>query len=137
MEEIKQIDLFVSLYRKFSGEAGNEAVVANESAAIPMPPAKAAAASSRRVSRQGMPQHEFEPFVRALLLENGRPMQPSEILQGFASRGRVIGGVDEIGNLKTKLWRARNKIANIPGAGYWPADVRCDAVSYEPPVLSG
>lgn len=36
-------------------------------------------------------------------------------------------------NLTTKVWRAKDVIIKIPGAGYWPVDVPCPAVSYVPP----
>ena len=59
-------------------------------------------------------------------------MNGPALLQKFHEKGRRIGGADEMRNLTTKVWRARDKITKIPGAGYWPVDVPCPAVSYVP-----
>ncbi len=81
---------------------------------------------------KGMRQPEFVAFVRNLLIEQGRPMQAHEILSRFRDKGRHVGGSDETSNLKTKLWRAKTEIIAIPGSGYWPVEIPCDAVSYHP-----
>lgn len=80
----------------------------------------------------GIPQGDFAALARELLLEIGHPVNGPALLQKFHEKGRRIGGADEMRNLTTKVWRARDKIIKIPGAGYWPVDVPCPAVSYVP-----
>lgn len=81
-----------------------------------------------------MTQDEFTELARTILIENGRPMTRGQLLLAFKERGRHIGGVDEQKNLGTKIWRARDRIVNVPGAGYWPREIPCGAVSYHPDV---
>jgi len=79
-----------------------------------------------------MTQKDFADLTRELLLEIGRPVNGPGLLRKFHEKGRRIGGADEMKNLTTKLWRAKDVILKIPGAGYWPVDVPCPAVSYVP-----
>jgi uncharacterized protein YdcH (DUF465 family) len=81
----------------------------------------------------GIAQKDFVPMARPIFVEHGRPMTLSEILDGFHKRGRVIGGSDEMSNLKSKLWRAKDEIIKLPGAGYWLKAVPCAEVDYTPP----
>jgi hypothetical protein len=133
-EEIKKIDIFLSMYQEFASGEGTPLV-------MPASPAEtsslvSAASPKERRTRSGrsvgMAHEAFVQFVRNILLAHGRPMQRDEILEKFHEKGRNIGGADEVTNLKSKLWRAQAEIARIPGAGFWPTDVPCPAVSYEP-----
>lgn len=131
-EEIRQIDLFLSLYERFSGQPvahrnvlGSEAQEAGESG-------EASMLDDTGVG-SGMTQKDFVDLARELLLEIGRPVNGPGLLRKFHEKGRRIGGADEMKNLTTKVWRAKDAIIKIPGAGYWPVDVACPAVSYVPP----
>ncbi|QNT69122.1 hypothetical protein [Defluviicoccus vanus] len=130
-EEIRQIDLFLSLYERFAGQPvavrnlpGTELQESGENE--PGSPDDIAVGG-------GMTQKDFIELARELLLEIGRPVNGPGLLRKFHEKGRRIGGADEMKNLTTKVWRARDVIIKIPGAGYWPADVPCPAVSYVPP----
>jgi len=80
-----------------------------------------------------MTQADFTALARRLLIENGRPMTRGQLLKRLKEIGRGIGGQDEMKNLGTKLWRARDTIVNVPGAGYWPLEIDCPAVGYHAP----
>lgn len=132
--ELTELRVFLSVYRKLVG--------VDEPSGVRGKPVTAIAASEDRGAAlmedappppQGMRQTEFVPFVRAILLEHGRPMQQHEIRVEFKKKGRYVGGANENENLKSKLWRAREAIINIGGSGFWPIDVPCPAVSYVPP----
>lgn len=136
LEELSQIDTFVTLYRKYAGVADATAQDTNQAPAISSTEVSGVAAvthvTSKNPAPKGMRQPEFVAFVREMLIEHGRPLQAHEILAGFHDSGRHVGGSDETSNLKTKLWRAKKEITPIPGSGYWPIDLPCTAVSYNP-----
>ncbi len=139
-EEIEQIDLFLSLYERFTGRP---AAVRKPSFSEPQESQESQdsrSAEERQSGKMddtmrggGMTQKDFADLARELLLEIGQPVNGPALLRKFHERGRRIGGSDEMKNLTTKVWRARDKIIKIPGAGYWPVDVPCPAVSYVPP----
>ncbi len=135
--ELDDLRVFLAVYRKLSGTSDDGHLPVS-----PEPKETVAATPSERsgffVSEpapppQGMRQAEFVPFVRAMLLENGSPMQYHQILKGFHKKGRHVGGKNEAENLKSKVWRAKDQIINIGGSGFWPIDVPCPEVSYMPP----
>jgi hypothetical protein len=146
ISELQQIDTFLTLYRKFSESSddgrttGDTPTVVNANPSVPediqstgsFHGTSSFTAHAEVVKPKGMKQSEFVEFVRTLLLENGAPMLAPEIIRRFRDKGRHIGGTNEASNLKTKLWRAKDQITTVPGAGYWPIDVPCDAVSYKP-----
>lgn len=126
-EEIRQIDLFLSLYQHF---AGHRVLVGTTVA--PEAPDVLNSSRGRKRAGGGMSQEDFIGMAREFLLEIGRPVNGRTLLEKFREKGRQIGGVDEFRNFNTKIWRARDRITKIPGAGYWPVDVPCPAVSYVP-----
>lgn len=140
--EIDRLNVFLAVYEQLAAERpdtpGTEHLAAEpplrNSEATTSPVVERNSNGGDVIRRRGMAQNDFDEFVRQLLIERGRPAQPSDILLMAHQKGRHIGGRDEVSNLKTKLWRAKEsaKLAMIPGAGYWPRDVPCPAVSYEP-----
>lgn len=130
-DEIRQIDLFLSLYERFSGQpvaARNlpDSEPHDSGEGEPSTPNDAAVGG-------GITQKDFVDLARELLLEIERPVNGPSLLRKFHEKGRRIGGTNEMKNLTTKLWRAKDVIIKIPGAGYWLADVPCPAASYVPP----
>lgn len=138
-KELDELKVFLSVYRKLRSQSGDYVpVMPNQSESTLTDGSQSAttdlADSEPLPAPKGMRQPEFVSFVRAMLLEHGRPMQQHEIMKGFRRKGRYVGGKNESENLKSKLWRAKNHIVSIGGSGYWPIDVACPAVSYTPPV---
>lgn len=127
-EEIREIDLFLSLYEQFAGHPVSVGAMAASVVSDTSKPRR-----GRKRGGGGMSQEDFIALARDLLLEIGRPVNGPALLEKFHEKGRHIGGADEIKNLTTKIWRARDRIIKIPGAGYWPVEVPCPEVSYEPP----
>ncbi|MDE2100362.1 MAG: hypothetical protein KGL39_24130 [Patescibacteria group bacterium] len=141
-KEIEQIDLFLMLYKQFSEEDKPvSGIVDDNQITNAAPPSENDSAQVITKMREdlharrkgGMSQSDTEAVVRDILLANGRPMVIPDLIQRIREKGRIIGGQDEISNLKTKLWRAKGKITNISGAGYWPSDIDCAVVGYAAP----
>lgn len=149
-EELKQVDLFLALYEKFVGPVGGtddtQMSVSNlwkahdtpelgfndlVSAVPPTPNAPAVPTSSKTPR---MNNKAFVALTREILLDNGRPIEKDDLLKRIQARGLRIGGSNESETMKSKLWRAKAEIIRIQGAGYWPIDVPCSAVSYSPPI---
>jgi hypothetical protein len=76
-------------------------------------------------------QEKFEADVRQVLIENGRPMKRGLLIEKLHIHGFRVGGSNEYRNFGTKIFKARDHFVNIPGEGYWPADIACPAVEYE------
>ena len=135
--ELEQIQVFLSVYRKLAATQFQDTSTSPVGAGVTERTATEgdliSTGTDINIPPQGMRQVEFVPFVRAMILERGRPMQPREILAAFKKKGRHVGGTNEFENLKSKLWRARHTIVNIGGSGWWPSDVPCPQVSYVPP----
>ncbi len=138
--ELQDVDTFLKLYSRF-GDGSNDAAFQQQQNQDTDKSSTKENATDNLAEQgthlnPGMRQVELIPFVRKLLLENGRPLLPLELATAIKTRGRSIGGTDEVNNLKSKLWRAKQEIVMISGAGYWPIDVSCEAVSYEPPTIN-
>ncbi len=131
--ELEKIDTFLELYKEFSGEATVKAPdtrVSHENGAPQEAPAE-----KRVRSRGGVGQTDFESITREILLSKKVPLSKEELLDEFHNKGRSLGGANEIGNLKTKIWRAiaeSKSLIRIAGAGYWLPDVPCASVGYSP-----
>jgi len=154
--EVEKIDIFLELYRELSGAPASAIFgevktaplqkpdVAFFSEAAPpsgrtdhfVPPALMArygeAAGDDGAKPGGMSQAEFNEIGRRLLLAHGRPLTSPELLKRFAEIGKPIGGNDELKNIGTKLWRAKDVFFNMRGLGYWILDTPCSAIGYEP-----
>jgi hypothetical protein len=83
----------------------------------------------------GNSQAFFEQIAREAILQNGRPMQTSEILKAFQERGYPIEGNNPWKIASNNLWKAKadGRFIHKVGVGYWPADVPNVALSYVPP----
>jgi hypothetical protein len=134
-EEVREIEIFISLYPRFADDSPPN----REQPSEPAPEAavdenQSVGSDTRRsAKRSGLTQPEFERISRELLLARGRPAQRQAFLDLFRERNIVVGGADELKNLGTKIWNARSVLTNIRGEGYWPTDVPCPAVGYSPP----
>jgi hypothetical protein len=154
-KELQEIDTFLALYQRFAGDVvqadpetdisadrldrpdiqQNSAIVTpSVTSSLSTPEVQSAQERPQSAGRRpiGMSQEEFNSFIREILLEAGRPLDQPAILDRVHAKGRHVGGKDELSNTKTKLWRAKDVITKIPGAGFWPADVPCPAVNYTP-----
>jgi hypothetical protein len=134
-EEVRKIEIFVSLYPQFADDdPPNRAQASSETAPETGVDENRSAGGDTQQSgkRSGLTQPEFERISRELLLARGRPAQRQAFLDLFRERHIVVGGVDELKNLGTKIWNARAVLTNIRGEGYWPTDVPCPAVGYIP-----
>ena len=133
-EEVREIDTFISLYRRFADDSPPNREQASEPAPASTVDENQPVGSDtqRNAKRSGLTQREFERIARELLIARGRPAQRRALLDLFRERDIDVGGADELKNLGTKIWMARAVLTNIRGEGYWPMDVPCPAVGYIP-----
>jgi hypothetical protein len=133
--EMREVETFLTQYTRFSGESELRADAdVKKNAHVKSDVANAA--PERRNSRPSgngpISQDQFEANARKLLIENGRPMKRGQLIKRFHSHGLRIGGNDEVKNFGAKIWKAKDRFTNISGEGYWPRDVACSLVDYEP-----
>ena len=133
--EMRDVETFLTQHARFSGESELPADAdVKKNAHVKSEAANTA--SERRNSRPSgngpISQDQFEADARKLLIENGRPMKRGQLIKRFHSHGLRIGGSDEVKNFGAKIWKAKDQFINISGEGYWPRDVACSLVDYEP-----
>jgi hypothetical protein len=133
--EMREVETFLTQYARFSGESELRADAdVKKNAHVKSDAANTA--SERRSSRPSgngpISQEQFEVDARKLLVENGRPMKRGQLIKSFHTHGLRVGGSDEVKNFGTKIWKAKDRFVNIAGEGYWPRDVACRLVDYDP-----
>jgi hypothetical protein len=89
-----------------------------------------------KTEQLGMSQAEFEVQATKLILEEARPLTRSELMIRFAAIGKRLPGNDPLKTTATKLWRARERLVNIRGAGYWPKERPLPALGYTPDTMT-
>jgi hypothetical protein len=136
--QLKEVDLFLAMYRQFVDEVEKvvdetaDEVATTLAAEEVRPNFRRHAAKAVKKKTVGISQAEFAGKARMLLLEHGKPASRREMLAIFQKKGIRVGGEDELVNIGTKLWRARNVIAHFPESGYWPKDVAHPDGRYDP-----
>lgn len=63
---------------------------------------------------------EIVPAAISIIRERGKPMSRRDLHEALAARGLVVRGVDPVKTLGTILWRAKDRMVQIEGKGYWP-----------------
>jgi hypothetical protein len=106
-EELARVDAFLAMFPHFAGED-----------MAPRP---------KRASNE-----ELYAAVRRVLLDNGRPMTRSDIVDELRQRGVQIDSKEPTNWLGTRLWRSGGQFVQIGTAGCWPADVPFAALGYDP-----
>ena len=104
LEEVAEIDRFLRLFDKYSSGVLEDIYETID-------------------QNIGMPQKEFTIFIRNILRNAGSPLNSRQILGLMKQLKAPIGGVDELRNLTTKLWRARAEIVRLDNRTYWPRDL--------------
>lgn len=65
---------------------------------------------------------EMMAAARRFILNEGRPMTRTEILNRLENEGYVIDGTDKSKVLGTNLWRSQ-QFKHVPKKGYWPQEI--------------
>jgi len=132
--EMREVETFLTQYARFSKDGELHANVdikgADSAKSDSANPNTGEASGNKAIS-----QDQFEADTRRILIENGRPMKRGQLVKKFRSYGLRVGGSDEVKEMRNfgvKIWKARDRFVNIPGEGYWPRDVACHPVDYQP-----
>ncbi len=65
-----------------------------------------------------------------ILRQRGHPMTRRALHKALADRGIEVKGTDPVKTLGTILWRAKDKLIQLEGYGYWPADLSYGRANY-------
>lgn len=79
-----------------------------------------------------MSRHQLSPIIRDVLIDLNEPKPRGPLVDALADRGIYIGGDKPSRNLGTIMWRLRDQFINIEGCGYWPIDLPCEKIGYNP-----
>ncbi|MCW2283566.1 hypothetical protein M2323_001338 [Rhodoblastus acidophilus] len=120
--EIREIDAFISQWRKFAG-------VQDEHSEPPAPPAIIRPSAKRRNTRKEI----VAEHAREIIAEAGAPVSRSDLYDKLVNEFKLtIEGTDPEMVLSTMLWRMRHKVARVPGGGYWFAELPSPDGKYDP-----
>ena len=124
-KELVEVEHFIEMYQQFmnyhAGPMGDGGPLRSSVSVRP------SMRTRRRMSRE-----EMAPIIKDVLIEHGRPMTRGPLVEALAAKNIPIAGTDPSKNMGTIMWRLRGRFINIEGEGYWPKDVSCDAVGYDP-----
>ncbi len=129
--EVEQINSFLALCEHFAslGE-GMPPLAAALHATMNQP-----SETTRRKRLTTVSGMALLPHIRKATMEAGRPLQRGAIVRALEERGIRVGGKGKpASNIGTVMWRASKDDGKFIGlkTGYWPRDVACPAVGYEP-----
>lgn len=77
---------------------------------------------ARNARRQRSPAADMTALFDAVertILEEGKPLSRSELIEKLEAKGFKFGGTDRIKVFGTNLWRSR-RFVSLKGIGYWP-----------------
>ncbi|MFN7009939.1 MAG: hypothetical protein ACK4PN_07900 [Allorhizobium sp.] len=111
--EISEIDMFLSLYEKYSAETDRK---------HSEPPQPAHPAFTRRPKRKVRPS-ELVDIIERLIRMRSAPMQRGEIVDALAESDIELESQDPARYLGTILWRNGDRFVNVPGEGYTLTDL--------------
>ncbi|MCP5371092.1 MAG: hypothetical protein H6907_05100 [Hyphomicrobiales bacterium] len=120
--ELETVNTFIRLYRQFSGTDGEHKAGANTSH------------DSTLVERPTISRMGVAKYAREFMIERGSPMTRGELVDKFDEFGLPVGGTDKSKNMGTIMWRLRDEFVNLEGHGYWPRDIPCPRIGYDPSV---
>jgi hypothetical protein len=114
MSELEKLEEFLRMYRQLSAsdEEGDKG--------------DSERGNSKRIlgrAGYGKTQSVFELMARAIILEAGRPLSSSDIVEEFRKRGQPLGG-NETRTAWNRLWQAKDRgvLLHMPRYGYWVTD---------------
>jgi hypothetical protein len=127
LQELEKVDSFLKLYKEFAGGAAPR-ISPEASQSTPADSSMESEESAGDI----MSQMAFEKIVREILLDKGHPLTRGALVREFDELGIKLIAADREKYVGTKLWRARDKIFNVPGKGYWLRDTASAAIGYDP-----
>lgn len=121
-KELEEIELFLKLHHKFSTGTGVQQVTQDEDGPVILPPISK--------TKRNLSKHKMARTVRSIMIDKMRPMTRTDIVEALELTGVPVAGVDKSKAVGTIMWRLRDRFVNIPGYGYWPNDLDCEAAGY-------
>jgi len=103
-----------------------------DEASIPLASEGGTSGGSVPQPHKGPKPAEVMKVSRDIILNHGLPMKRAELFQALVSSGFQFVGERAINTLGVTLSRNDDKFENIEGYGYWPKDVACPEVGYDP-----
>jgi predicted DNA-binding protein YlxM (UPF0122 family) len=111
MQELEKIEKWLSTYRELVAPSEKNELLTQELDKSP---------STLSLAGKGTAQQLFETYVRAILLDAGRPMRSDEIIEECRKRGHPLGG-QETRTAWNRMWMAKKDgvLDHVPKLGYW------------------
>jgi hypothetical protein len=124
-KQLADIEEFIRIWDRYFGTEA-------ERSPAP-PPTKVAPSTNGRAAPTRSPTRAIAgEIARRVILAKGLPMTRGELVAAFSREGMPIAGENPNKNMGTIMWRMRDRFTNIEGRGYWPSDVPCPAIGYQP-----
>lgn len=136
LKEIKEIDGFLEMYRRYSGTKvgetetlfGQGSIALDQSTSV-VPDAVEPAPTRKK--RRGNPD-VIASAVERIIRDSGHPMVRSAIAEALEARGIEIPSNDKARYVGTVLWRQSDRFVNLNKEGYWIKGVPHEDAGYDP-----
>lgn len=130
--EVEQIDAFLNLCTRFAAMGEGTVEPSLPVAGVHLQRVSEDQRRRRFTTVSGM---ALLPHIRKAILEIGKPLRRGAIVEALDMRGIRVGGKGKpASNIGTVMWRASKDNGHFIGLpkGYWPRDIACPAMGYEP-----
>ncbi|MBX9706801.1 MAG: hypothetical protein K2X61_02565 [Caulobacteraceae bacterium] len=130
-EEAEKLRLFIAAYESVADYIG---IKVHESQLEPNPVDKSASGQlegeRRRTRAVNPPTDKVVENAILILRQRGHPMSRRALHDALWQRGIEVRGTDPVKTLGTILWRARDKLIQLEGYGYWPKEMSYGRANY-------
>lgn len=133
LKEIKEVEIFLEMYRRFSGTKVDETETQESLSPLTGMYAQpdAVEPAPLRKKRRGNPEVIADAAER-IIRESGHPMVRSAIAEALEMGGIEIPSGDKARYLGTVLWRQSDRFINLDNQGYWLKGVPNKEAGYDP-----
>lgn len=140
-EELQEVEKFLELYEKFKGTESTQAAMnfsASEAEHIVTDSTERHATNIEAVAginppARGLPREMLRPHIRDAIMEAGRPLTRTELLNAMDRKKIPVGGTsNRAKNMGTILWRLRDDFVSLENMGYWPRTLAYPPANYVP-----
>ncbi|WP_322965286.1 hypothetical protein [Sphingomonas fuzhouensis] len=111
-QELKLVENLIADYLRLEARTLNGAKPANYELSLEEP-----AATRHRLT--GAQLKNVMDAAEALIIEAGKPLSRSELMERLETQGFHFPGTDKTKVFGTNLWRSK-RFLNLKGIGYWP-----------------
>lgn len=122
-QELELLDKAILVTKRYGGEVANDDFRGHTEIASTI--------TVRKRPRNSSHEEVGDAALR-VLAEAKAPMSRGDLFAAVMEQGVTIEGQDPEVVFSTMMWRERERVVNLKGHGYWPADRPYEKAGYDP-----